>query len=386
MRRTISMPLLAAGILLGSMTTGAYAKDTPAAKPKAAEPAAPKTPATSAATPSRTLLESPLLNAKRENLEVELCSSFFCLVDASQNRKRVFQFRYCTFDISDPGASDVKTYLDAVGNLFVLKAAMSWQDAPSTFICFWSPLEPLSPAYRMADITIPELTRSAMANMDSALTFRDGSHPFGSKTIEDLQSIRISQDVNDEEATQRDIRRLSEEIAKYLNARLLSWTDSLYEIQKSGGERIFEKIKLRPQEVNLAKEVRAMQESGKSGEDYTRKLQRLNRYLLDWLLGNAQSTYTFPYSPPTEYGDPLQPEWIRKAYQGFTHDPFVFWVNINKESVADVKAWIESQGSVNTRPDGKYALTSGKSDDKSAKVLIFDPATGTVEAEKPAAE
>lgn len=320
--------------------------------------------------PKRAFQESPILSISRRNLEAEDDGRYIYLVDTSQGRKRVYQYRNRLVDRSSLFANK-KYYLDPDGQLFLLRTGLNLGDGKSnTFACIASPLTPTSPAYESSDIVFPLMTRGDLVTMaEENVHFRDGSRPFGEATLRNLKAVPISKDVNEPEVEQRSVDRLSQEVATYLNARMLSWTDSLYELLNKGNARVFREIKLRPQDLALALEVRDMQNRGEKGDEYFRKLQRANRQILDYLLGDARGIYTFPYTLPGEHGDALQPEEMQRTYQPLIHDRLVFRVRVRDDILPILQRWMESKGTMKTQGDGKFTLVSKLDDGTSRDVF-----------------
>jgi len=301
-----------------------------------------------------------MLYAKRENLDVEVAGAQVFLVDITQGRKRVYEYRQRLYTPMEMGLHQTKTYLDPDGNLYVLRADRSYsKQSPNVFLRLESPIVPVSPAYRLADIAFPTLIRSYMGRLDEGLHFRNGSHLFGATTIRNLNAVLIEEDVNDPDVEQRSLRKLGNDITGYLNPRIASWTDSLYEVLDTKNTRLFARIKLRPQEVALANDVRTMQAAGRKDDEYARKLQMSNRLLLDRLLGPNSDACDIALLSSIDGTDPHLSGQDAQIYQGVTHDRYAFKVLVDENAIASIQAWMDSKGTLKGQSNGKLMFVTG---------------------------
>jgi len=232
------------------------------------------------------IIGAPLITKQRKDIDVEMefvtgqgeADSYrFYLVDCTNNRQRIYEYRYVT------GFTKPDRYcLDEKGRLIVL-----WRMAGGASVnlgCYKSPLEPQPLSFSEADYgnNWDSLMNSVRFMADlGQYTFRDGGHLVGQETINSLNAMKCETDENDQSVLQNCTKKLRQAIVEALNDRLLAWQDSLFELTDGhGGGRVFAGIKLRPQELALAMEVRVLQKQKKTGgEEYKKKLLTLNREL-----------------------------------------------------------------------------------------------------------
>lgn len=235
----------------------------------------------------------PILSVPILNLKVKIIDRKFCLVDKTNEDKLVYQYRvdpaqHVIFPIHTVGPRLLPSLycLDDKGNLYVFSYSNNSDDGilRGRVMRIESPFVVRSVLFKEESIEYPLEWRNTVARVFTNLYFRDGSKPLSDETIKRLKSITVETDVNDPEVERKDLLKLCTQVVELLNARLLSWTDSLYEATNGRKERVFAKILLRPQELALANEVRVLQKQKQSDERYRGKLYLLNRLLMDRLI------------------------------------------------------------------------------------------------------